>query len=472
MKIKDFFKRHQLLLCFCFFLFSFSLFLMIFLKMDIDYYWHFKAGEYMVEHSTILTHDIFSWSVIGKSWMSHEWLFEVLIYLLFTVFHSYHLFIYVFGICVVLLFFLFWVQRKEYLKNIPFALFWTSFYMLIFIGLSGRPHLLSYLLLAITLYLLFYYFYHPDSKRIYFLPLISLIWVNVHGGSSNLVYLFCFLFLLVGLVQFSFSKIEAKRLSRKQILTYLVVGLLSIFVLVINPHGLKMLLYPYQNMADTLMLSSISEWQPSNLNIPTHYIYYFFSLVVLIIMIFSKKKIRLLDAVIYLVFLYLGLKSIRFWFFSYLAYTFFIFYYIPKRKLDSHTCLLLVLCSCLFLFIFGSSFSYSKVISKKTLQDDCIEVLKEEKPKRLFNYYDYGAYLIYQDIPVFVDGRADLYSKYNYPDYLTISRLDYGYSSLIDKYQFDYFVIPRKSGLSTYLKDSDSYQLLYQDKKTVIFKTK
>ena len=252
--------------------------------MDIDYFWHFKAGEYMVEHSTILTHDIFSWSVIGKSWMSHEWLFEVLIYLLFTVFHSYHLFIYVFGICVVLLFFLFWVQRKEYLKNIPFALFWTSFYMLIFIGLSGRPHLLSYLLLAITLYLLFYYFYYPDSKRIYFLPLISLIWVNVHGGSSNLVYLFCFLFLLVGLVQFSFSKIEAKRLSRKQILTYLVVGLLSIFVLVINPHGVKMLLYPYQNMADTLMLSSISEWQPSNLNIPTHYIYYFFSLVVLIIM--------------------------------------------------------------------------------------------------------------------------------------------------------------------------------------------
>ena len=64
MKIKDFFKRHQLLLCFCFFLFSFSLFLMIFLKMDIDYFWHFKAGEYMVEHSTILTHDIFSWSVI------------------------------------------------------------------------------------------------------------------------------------------------------------------------------------------------------------------------------------------------------------------------------------------------------------------------------------------------------------------------------------------------------------------------
>ena len=68
--------------------------------------------------------------------------------------------------------------------------------------------------------------------------------------------------------------------------------------------------------------------------------------------------------------------------------------------------------------------------------------------------------------------KDELYSKYNYKDYLTISRLDYGYSSLIDKYQFDYFVIPRKSGLSTYLKDSDSYQLLYQDKKTVIFKTK
>ena len=59
----------------------------------------------------------------------------------------------------------------------------------------------------------------------------------------------------------------------------------------------------------------------------------------------------------------------------------------------------------------GKTFSYSKVLSTKTLSNSAISVLKKEEPKRLFNYYDYGAYLIYKDIPVFIDGRADLYSK-------------------------------------------------------------
>ena len=112
------------------------------------------------------------------------------------------------------------------------------------------------------------------------------------------------------------------------------------------------------------------------------------------------------------------------------------------------------------------------MLNEKTLSDDAIFVLKEENPKRLFNYYDYGAYLIYQNIPVFIDGRADLYSKYNYKDYQKISRLSYRFPQLISKYNFDYFLVPRKSGLSSYLKEDGSYVLIYHDDTCNIFKTK
>ena len=189
-------------------------------------------------------------------------------------------------------------------------------------------------------------------------------------------------------------------------------------------------------------------------------------------MIFSKKKIRFIDAIFYLFFLYLGLKSIRFWFFSYIVWSMFIFYYVPRRKLDSYTCVLLVIFSCLLLILFITSFSYSRVLSTKSLSDDAIAVLKEENPKRLFNYYDYGAYLIYQDIPVFIDGRADLYSKYIYKDYQDISRLSYQFPELIDKYQFDYFIVPKKSGIASFLSIDAQYQLIYKDKECLIFKTK
>src|SRR5699024_11754469 len=108
----------------------------------------------------------------------------------------------------------------------------------------------------------------------------------------------------------------------------------------------------------------------------------------------------------------------------------------------------------------------------RSLSDDAISVLKEENPKRLFNYYDYGAYLIYQDIPVFIDGRADLYSKYIYKDYQDISRLSYHFYELIDKYQFDYFIVPKKSGIASFLLIDDQYKLIYKDKECFIFKTK
>ena len=120
------------------------------------------------------------------------------------------------------------------------------------------------------------------------------------------------------------------------------------------------------------------------------------------------------------------------------------------------------------MFIFG--FSYSKVIAYQSLRDDAITVLKDEKPERLFNYYDYGAYLIYNDIDVFVDGRADLYSGEVYQDYQTLSRLKPSFSKVIDKYKFDYYIVPRDIGLTTYLKEK--YEIIYKDKECLIFKAK
>ena len=71
MKIKSFFKTHKLFLSFLLFLLAFSLFLMFFLRMDIDYYWHFKAGEYMVSpyHSAKFADNYVLEDVPGRSYI-------------------------------------------------------------------------------------------------------------------------------------------------------------------------------------------------------------------------------------------------------------------------------------------------------------------------------------------------------------------------------------------------------------------
>ena len=99
-----------------------------------------------------------------------------------------------------------------------------------------------------------------------------------------------------------------------------------------------------------------------------------------------------------------------------------------------------------------------------------IEVIKKENPKRLFNMYDYGGDLIYNDILVFIDGRADLYSDYNYDDYLKISTLDYDTEKLIEKYDFDYFLVDKKYPISTYLNNNSKYQFIYQRDDILLYK--
>ena len=80
MKIKKFIKNHRLSLSFLLLLIGFSFFMMSFFIKESDYFWHITAGKYMVSNRTILKEDIFSWYLSNKAWMSHEWLFEVLIY--------------------------------------------------------------------------------------------------------------------------------------------------------------------------------------------------------------------------------------------------------------------------------------------------------------------------------------------------------------------------------------------------------
>ena len=67
---------------------------------------------------------------------------------------------------------------------------------------------------------------------------------------------------------------------------------------------------------------------------------------------------------------------------------------------------------------------------------------------------------------------VEVTNKYIYEDYQDISRLKYGFPELISKYQFDYFIVPKESGLASYLKSTPDYSLIYQDKKCSIFKTK
>ena len=463
-------KNRKLFLIFTIFVISTTIFLLNFMKIESDYFWHIKAGEYMFKNG-VLTHDIFSWYVNGKYWMSHEWLFEIILTIFKNVFSNNHILIYGFVFTSLLMLILFFTNKDNYLKNIPFSMFWVVLSVILLPFMQARPHLISFSLLALTIYILFDNYSNKNSKIIYLLPVISLIWANIHGGSSNLSYLLCLLFLICGLFEFKFKKIESNRISKNQINKYLLVFILSIITICINIHDIKMLFYPYLNMMDKTMLNNITEWAPTNLNITSHYMYLFIVVFVLFNMLFSDKKIKFIDFMLFGLCVFLGFKSIRFWPYTYIIMSYVVFNYVNDRKLEKGTYMVL---GTIIIFLFSIYICNIKGINtikyKINLNKDIINLIKKENPKRLYNMYDYGGELIYNDIDVFIDGRADLYTNYNYKDYLNISNLQGDYIKVIDKYDFDYFLVSSKYPISTYLKYSDEYDVLYKNKDILLYK--
>ena len=113
---------------------------------------------------------------------------------------------------------------------------------------------------------------------------------------------------------------------------------------------------------------------------------------------------------------------------------------------------------------------FIKNTNEKYISDKMITIIKKENPKRLYNDYGAGGYLIYKNIPVFIDGRADLYSDYNYKDNIDLLYYKKNFYDKLDKYDFDYLFVSDGFQINLYLKNSKDYKLIYKDKGFLLYK--
>ena len=99
---------------------------------------------------------------------------------------------------------------------------------------------------------------------------------------------------------------------------------------------------------------------------------------------------------------------------------------------------------------------------------------------KLYNEYNYGSYLLFRGIPVFIDSRADLYSpEFNkdvniFNDFLTISGVDNDkIEEILDKYGITHLIMYKDAKLRTFIKqDTEKYEKLYEDDYFCIYERK
>ena len=99
---------------------------------------------------------------------------------------------------------------------------------------------------------------------------------------------------------------------------------------------------------------------------------------------------------------------------------------------------------------------------------------------RLYNEYNYGSYLLFRGIPVFIDSRADLYSpEFNegvniFTDFLNISGVNNDkIEETLDKYGITHLIMYKDAKLRTFIKqNTEKYTLLYEDDYFCIYERK
>jgi hypothetical protein len=90
----------------------------------------------------------------------------------------------------------------------------------------------------------------------------------------------------------------------------------------------------------------------------------------------------------------------------------------------------------------------------------------------MFNNDEFGDYIIYAAWPkyrVFIDGRTDMYGAARVKEYLTLSRAQEGWESLMEKYRFTWVFQEPTSTLSKILLERPDWTLVYSDKVANIF---
>jgi len=388
-----------------------------------DFWWHVKTGEWICTHRTVPDRDIFSWygTTHDFKWVAHEWLAEVFFWQLYRVFGEAGIFVFSISGAVLMTALLLVRIRKYATDNcLVTALYICLFCVTCSLFFYGRPQVFAFFLLYGEMYCLYEYMEGRKKWCLYLIPLIACLWGNLHGGSSNLSYLLVFTVLLGGVRAWKIGRIYGEKWTGVQIWQLLIVLLLSMGAVCLNPAGAEVFLYPYVNMADPVAMNMISEWaSPDAKQVGDMVIFFVPAFLLCSGIIFGRKEVKAQDAVMMLLFLVLLLRSVRFIIWLEITASFWAFPYmipcrlkevksIPEKVVLGVVELGLAVACAMGIGECHNTWENGNMITR-VLEERVLDLLREDKPSRLFNDYNYGGALIYAGLPVFIDERADLY---------------------------------------------------------------
>jgi len=480
--------------------------------LDPDFGWHIKSGEYLLENGFPTT-DPFSYTMPSFPFIDHAWGSSILFAYLYPKVGSFGLSCLFSSLLIlsILLVSLLGVEKKnkkigdtlvEVILSPCFIISIALFSALFFV----RAQVFSWFFWSVFLSL----FLKKSlwNKYRFFLPLLFLVWVNLHGGFA----LGIFSLLLYGVGQFF-------RKSLKPLDVIIIFS--SVFATFANPYGIHIWREVFMTISSPLLRTNIEEWR--SIIFSSDLIMFCF-ITFSTISIFRYWKKFPFEQILLFVFLlmqsFISLKNVPFWLLlavpltsQSLGYFYKDVRAIPHGKERFEKALYILTGIFLAMLALESFFTLRSAYSvqeQNFYPQKAIEYLRMNNEEgNIYSDYGWGGYLDwkYPEKKVFIDGRMAIWRWDNAPQgelsnafktYIMIGKGEDSYKNTFAQFNITTVLLPNKkegqeSGIDklekrlfsflsqlkiineqntfnlTKVLESDGWQKVYEDTVSVVY---
>ncbi len=242
--LKEFFKQQEnyyLLYILCLFAyFTYNLVQWPIYAGDSDLWYHLNGGRYILEHGFIpKDSSFFSFIEPPREWVDYYWLFQVLVYKIYSFADYYGLVFFRAIVFIAILFIVYLILTEDLNRKVDlYTAMLLSLFLLMFFPRFHlvRPHIFTYFFIVFSIYLLEF-----KRKYVFLLPIIGIFWVNLHG----VAYPILLLIVLAYLTDLFLNHVINRQHLQKNEFYYVILLVFTIATVFFTPHGAELMSVPF-----------------------------------------------------------------------------------------------------------------------------------------------------------------------------------------------------------------------------------
>jgi hypothetical protein len=444
---------------------------------DPDMWWQLKMGQIIWTTHHIPTIDLFSYTTNHHSWIPHEWLSQLTIYLAYRAggYSGLMLWLCTFSGALLIAGYVLCSMysgnsKVAFLGVLVIWLFATA-------GFAIRPQMIGYFLLVVEMIVL-YLGRFRDPRWFWVLPPLFALWVNCHGSF--------FVGMVIAVVSYALSFVAFRAGSlisvkwdsrRRKYLAWSIA--FSAIALFANPTGKSQIFYPIDTMLrQPIQKDQVQEWLPLQITDSREVFLLALLLCILLLVLIRRSEMHFDELTLLTLGTWLAMRHQRMLFvFGILCAPIFCrmlsdLWENYEAERDRPLLNAAFIGSCVLVTIWA--FPSHRVLARQVEAANpvkAVNFLKEHHVSgRMLNEYLYGGYLIWAapEYPVFIDGRGDVYEWTGVlADYGRWATLQENPNALLQKYKVDFCLLSRNSPMA-FVLPLGGWKIAYSDPQAIV----